>query len=75
MDRSYEKASNGLLALYQYKESDKHFTYVLMTFSDLSIPVMDGLDSTSNIRLFEKEKGILASCIMAVTGIASAGVR
>ncbi|KAK9847245.1 hypothetical protein MYU51_019703 [Penicillium brevicompactum] len=65
---SYETASNGLIALNKYKESDKLFTHVLM---DLSMPVMDGLHSTNNIRLFEKEKGMSASCIMAVTGVAS----
>lgn len=86
MGCSYETASNGLIALNKYKESDKPFTYVLMgefashylqaylsdpAFSDLSMPVMDGLDSTKNIRLFEKETCRPASCIMAVTGVAS----
>lgn len=39
------------------------------------MPVMDGLDSTSNIRLFEKKMGIPPSCIMAVTGVASAEMQ
>jgi CheY-like chemotaxis protein len=39
------------------------------------MPVMDGLDSTSNIRLFEKENGLRRSCIMAITGVASAEMQ
>lgn len=38
---------------------------------DISMPVMDGLESTSKIRLHEKETGKVSSCIMAVTGVAS----
>lgn len=39
--------------------------------ADISMPVMDGLVSTSKIRQYEKEKGLKPSCIMAVTGVAS----
>ncbi|KAJ5100726.1 hypothetical protein N7456_006778 [Penicillium angulare] len=69
---SYETASNGLIALNKYKESEKPFKYILM---DLSMPVMDGLISTKSIRLFEKETGAPPSCIMAVTGVASAEIQ
>ncbi|KAJ5151892.1 hypothetical protein N7492_010187 [Penicillium capsulatum] len=47
---SYEMASNGLIALEKYKRSTQPYTYVLM---DISMPVMDGLVSTSKIRQFE----------------------
>lgn len=46
-----------------------------LIFLDLSMPVMDGLVSTKSIRLFEKETGTPASCIMAVTGVASAEMQ
>jgi CheY-like chemotaxis protein len=39
------------------------------------MPIMDGLVSTSRIRAFEKENGLPASCIMAVTGVASAEIQ
>lgn len=42
-----------------------------MQLPDISMPVMDGLESTSKIRLHEKETGKPPSCIMAVTGVAS----
>lgn len=44
-------------------------------FSDLSMPVMDGVTSSSKIREFEKENRIPPSCIMAITGVASAEMQ
>ncbi|KAJ5113072.1 hypothetical protein N7456_001606 [Penicillium angulare] len=65
---TYDTASNGLIALEKYMASDKRYDFVLM---DISMPVMDGLVSTSKIRQYEKDKGLTPSCIMAVTGVAS----
>ncbi|KAF7712770.1 Uncharacterized protein PECH_007344 [Penicillium ucsense] len=65
---SYETASNGLIALEKYKASPRRFDFVLM---DISMPVMDGLTSTSKIRQHEKEHSLESSCILAVTGVAS----
>lgn len=39
------------------------------------MPVMDGLVSTSKIREFEREHNVKPSCIMAVTGVSSAGFQ
>ncbi|KAE8354731.1 hypothetical protein BDV28DRAFT_73467 [Aspergillus coremiiformis] len=66
---SYETASDGLIALNKYKDSRRRFDYILM---DISMPVMDGIQSTNHIRLYEKEKNLLPSRIMAVTGLGSA---
>lgn len=44
-------------------------------FLDLSMPVMDGLVSTSKIRQHEKDNAQTPSCIMAVTGVASDTMR
>lgn len=38
---------------------------------DLSMPVMDGIRATSEIRQFEGKKGLGRSRIMAVTGVGS----
>ncbi|KAJ5605293.1 hypothetical protein N7510_010447 [Penicillium lagena] len=54
------------------KAHDAWFNHI---FLDLSMPVMDGLVSTSKIRQYEKEAGIKPSCIMAVTGVASAPMK
>ncbi|CAG8230049.1 unnamed protein product [Penicillium nalgiovense] len=69
---SYDTAQNGLVALEKYKSSNLHYDFVLM---DISMPVMDGLVSTSKIREFEREHNIRPSCIMAVTGVSSAGFQ
>ncbi|CAG7928908.1 unnamed protein product [Penicillium olsonii] len=68
---SYETASNGLIALEKV-ESSPRFDLILM---DLSMPVMDGLVSTSKIRQYEKDNALKPSCIMAVTGVASDTMR
>ncbi|CAI7656301.1 unnamed protein product [Penicillium crustosum] len=69
---SYDTAHNGLVALEKYKSSDCYYDFVLM---DISMPVMDGLVSTSKIREFEREHNVKPSCIMAVTGVSSAGFQ
>ncbi|KAJ5442672.1 CheY-like superfamily [Penicillium cf. griseofulvum] len=65
---SYDTASNGLIALEQVESSSRRYDLILM---DLSMPVMDGLVSTSKIRQHEKDRGLQPSRIMAVTGVAS----
>ncbi|KAJ5576440.1 CheY-like superfamily [Penicillium sp. DV-2018c] len=69
---TYDTAHNGLVALEKYKSSKSHYDFVLM---DISMPVMDGLVSTSKIREHERLNGISPSCIMAVTGVSSAGFQ
>jgi signal transduction histidine kinase/CheY-like chemotaxis protein len=49
--------------------ANQAFTYVLM---DISMPVMDGLESTRRIRAFEREMGLKKAVIVALTGLASA---
>lgn len=72
----YEEATNGLEALTKYKSEAmatdppaRPFDFVLM---DLSMPVMGGLESTRQIRQFEKKMGLGRCCIVALTGLASA---
>ncbi|KAH7073526.1 hypothetical protein BKA63DRAFT_415498 [Paraphoma chrysanthemicola] len=72
----YSEATNGLEALETFKHGAsytdppvKPFDFVLM---DLSMPVMDGLTSTRQIRAYEKKMGLERSTIVALTGLASA---
>lgn len=71
----YHEAMNGLEALETFKHEAAHlgnirpFDFVLM---DLSMPVMDGLTSTRNIRAYEQKMGLQRSTIVALTGLASA---
>lgn len=69
---SYETATNGLVALEKYQQAQRQFNYVLM---DLSMPVMDGIISTSKIREYEEENSLPRAAIMAVTGVASATMQ
>jgi CheY-like chemotaxis protein len=43
--------------------------------ADISMPVMNGLDSTRNIRKLERERGQKPAMIIALTGLASADVQ
>jgi CheY-like chemotaxis protein len=39
------------------------------------MPVMDGMSATRAIRLYEREHNVQRSCIIALTGLASASAR
>ncbi|RAH43541.1 uncharacterized protein BO95DRAFT_207953 [Aspergillus brunneoviolaceus CBS 621.78] len=69
---SYETATDGLIALEKFKASTKHFDYILM---DISMPVMDGIESSSKMREFEEETSRPRTAIMAVTGVASSEMQ
>ncbi|KAL4890652.1 hypothetical protein BDV59DRAFT_209602 [Aspergillus ambiguus] len=69
---SYETATNGEIALDKYKARNGQFDYVLM---DISMPVMDGIKSSSKIREFEEHNSLRRAAIMAVTGVASSGMQ
>ncbi|KAI5459525.1 putative histidine kinase M3EDp [Mariannaea sp. PMI_226] len=77
---SYEEAENGQEALDKFKEastvdarvqqtrSSRGFDFVLM---DISMPVMNGIESTKRIREFERENWLQRTNIIALTGLAS----
>ncbi|PKY02327.1 sensor histidine kinase/response regulator [Aspergillus campestris IBT 28561] len=69
---SYETATNGLEAWEKYKTSSGGFDYVLM---DISMPIMDGIVSSSKIREYEEQHGLARTAIMAVTGVASSTMQ
>jgi CheY-like chemotaxis protein len=69
---AYDSAADGLIALNKYKEAPHLYKFVLM---DISMPVMDGIDSTKHIRAFEQQKSLAPVTILAITGVASAAMK
>lgn len=70
---SYEGAEDGQEALDKYMAAKqdgkgKRFDWVLM---DISMPVMDGIESTTRIRAFERKHDLEPATIVALTGLAS----
>lgn len=67
----YVTATDGLQALERYRDAaelGQHFQYVLM---DVSMPIMDGLTATQEIRAFERTHALSKTTIIALTGLAS----
>jgi CheY-like chemotaxis protein len=44
-------------------------------FSDISMPIMSGIESTRHIRRFEKENGLEPVALIALTGAANPNTR
>lgn len=68
----YESASNGLEAFDKYKSAPLKF---FLVFMDMSMPVMDGFESTAKIRAFERNYKIRKTTIAALTGVTSSRAR
>ncbi|KAL4748921.1 hypothetical protein BDW72DRAFT_144176 [Aspergillus terricola var. indicus] len=69
---SYDTASNGLVAVEKYRQTQQKFDYVLM---DISMPIMDGITASRTIREYEDESLLERCTIMAVTGVASSDMQ
>ncbi|KFY87320.1 hypothetical protein V500_07034, partial [Pseudogymnoascus sp. VKM F-4518 (FW-2643)] len=68
----YDSAENGLLALQAFQNTPNLYDIIFM---DISMPVMNGMDSTRAIRKLESEQGQKPVTIIALTGLASASAR
>ena len=67
-DRPYASATNGLEALTLFTASPLSFSLVLM---DISMPIMDGKQSTAKMRELERKKKLKRTLIVALTGVTS----
>lgn len=68
LGQPYDAATDGLQALDAYRKCNGRYRCILM---DISMPVMDGFESASEIRAFEREKKLDRCNIFALTGLAS----
>ncbi|QDS75808.1 hypothetical protein FKW77_000258 [Venturia effusa] len=69
---SHTTAINGLEALDTYKEAAGAFHVIFM---DISMPVMDGIQSTRHIRQYERENALEPVALIALTGAANPTTR
>ncbi|KAI2793688.1 hypothetical protein POX_a00272 [Penicillium oxalicum] len=67
---AYESAVNGLQALEKFK--GERFDAVVM---DISMPIMDGLTATREMRMYEKSAGLPRTAIIILTAVLSADMQ
>ncbi|KAL6918412.1 hypothetical protein FSST1_009907 [Fusarium sambucinum] len=72
LKQPYETATNGEEAVIAYKANPGNFSCVLM---DISMPVMDGLEATRQIRAFERYSNIPPTLVLVITGLGSQSTR
>jgi CheY-like chemotaxis protein len=68
----YDSVEDGLQALNKYTENAGRYFLILM---DMNMPVMDGFESTANIRAFERKNNLPATNIAALTGVTNEEAR
>ncbi|KAF5604614.1 nik-1 (Os-1p) [Fusarium pseudocircinatum] len=68
----YITAADGLEAVERFQENPDEFSCILM---DISMPRMDGIEATKEIRAFENKEGREPVVILALTGLASASAQ
>lgn len=68
----YDCAGNGQQALDMYTNNPSKYFLIMM---DLSMPVMDGFDSTAQIREVEKKRKLQRCTVVALTGVTSGEER
>ncbi|KAH7362717.1 histidine kinase G7 [Plectosphaerella cucumerina] len=71
-NRPHSTAINGQEALDKFRLNPARFCCILM---DINMPVMDGLESTRQIRQFERQQKLDPVTVIAITGLGSQSAR
>lgn len=66
------KGKDGAAAASQIGQKPRPFDFILM---DLTMPVMDGLESTRHIRAYERSNNIKGATVIALTGLGSVNAQ
>ncbi|KAF5234890.1 hypothetical protein FANTH_11928 [Fusarium anthophilum] len=72
LKRKYSTAADGLEAVELFQRNPDEFSCILM---DISMPRMDGIEATKQIRALENKEGREPVVILALTGLASASAQ
>lgn len=72
LNRRHVTAVNGLESSTMYAKSPSDYCCIL---TDISMPMMDGLESARRIRQFERANRLKQTPIIALTGLAGVGVQ
>ena len=72
LKRPYVTAINGLESSEMYSHCRSDYCCIL---TDISMPIMDGLESARRIRQHERANRLETTPIIALTGLAGAGIQ
>lgn len=72
LNRRHATAVNGLESSTMYAKSPSDYCCIL---TDISMPMMDGLESARRIRQYERANRLSQTPIIALTGLAGVGVQ
>lgn len=72
LNRPHVTAVNGLESLTIYEKAPSDYCCIL---TDISMPIMDGLESARRIRQYERMNRLKQTPIIALTGLAGVGVQ
>ncbi|KAK0708433.1 hypothetical protein B0H67DRAFT_612839 [Lasiosphaeris hirsuta] len=72
LNHGHRTAMNGLEAVEMYTNAPGKYRCIV---TDISMPVMDGLESTRRIREFERANMLAPAVVIALTGLSGAGIQ